>query len=291
MIILSWNCRGLGSLSAISNLRNIAQRHNPDLIFLSETLANARKMETVRVTLKFDSCLAVDVDGRSGGLAVLWRNNIKCRVLNYSQNFVNMMIEDDIRGQWRLTCYYGFPERGRRKLAWDMLRDLRDMSDNPWCIIGDFNDLLSQEDKRGIHLHLNWLCNGFRNAVEECNLTDISIEGYQFTWTKSRGTPHMIEERLDRAMATTQWLELFPNVRLLNLPASHSDHNPIILYTDPTERHCYRYSFKFENKWLLEEDIREVVEAGWGPNRGMEISDRLGGCAEELRKWSRRKRS
>ncbi|XP_058755376.1 uncharacterized protein LOC131628564 [Vicia villosa] len=151
--------------------------------------------------------------------------------------------------------------------------------------------MLSQEDKRGIHSHPNWMCNEFHNAVEEFNLTDISIEGYQFTWTKSIGTPHMIKERLDRAMAKTQWLELFLNTRLLNLMASHSDHNPIILHTDPTERHCYRYSFKFENKCLLEQDIQDVVEVGRGPNIGMEISDRLGGCAEELRRWSRRKRS
>lgn len=102
----------MSNLSAIHNLRNLAQKHRPDIIFLSETLANTRKMEAICVGLKCDSCLAIDVEGRSGGLTVLWRSKIKCNVLNYSRNFINLEIEDDVRGKWLLTCYYGFPERG-----------------------------------------------------------------------------------------------------------------------------------------------------------------------------------
>lgn len=74
-----------------------------------ETLAKARKMEQIRVALKYDACLMVDVKGRSGRLAVLWKNQIKCSVLNFSRNFVNLMVEDERNEQWRLTCYYGYP--------------------------------------------------------------------------------------------------------------------------------------------------------------------------------------
>jgi hypothetical protein len=66
-------------------------------------------MESIREALKYDACLAIDVEGRSGGLAVMWKNNINCRVINFSRNFVNMLIEDEEMGQWRLTCYYGYP--------------------------------------------------------------------------------------------------------------------------------------------------------------------------------------
>jgi exonuclease III len=165
MKILSWNCRGLSTPSAIPNLRNIAQGYHPDILFLSETLAKAQKMENIRVMLKFDACLSIDVEGRSGGLSVMWKANTKCRIMNYSRNFINIIVDDGERGEWRLTCYYGYPERSRRRQAWDLLRELRNMSELPWCIIGDFNDLLSQEDKQGLHPHPNWLCEGFRNAV------------------------------------------------------------------------------------------------------------------------------
>ncbi|KAK2438201.1 hypothetical protein QL285_023012 [Trifolium repens] len=94
MRILSWNCRGLSTSSAISNLRNIAQSQQPDILFLSETLSKAPVMERIRVSLKFHSCLSVDVEGRSGGLSVMWRDTIRCRVMNYSRNFINLIVKE-----------------------------------------------------------------------------------------------------------------------------------------------------------------------------------------------------
>lgn len=133
-------------------------------------------MEHVRVTLKYDACLSVDVEGRSGGLAFLWKNKIKCSVMNFSRNFMNLMVKDEIRGQWRLTCYYGYPEECKLEIYF------MKMSSVPWCIEGDFNDMSSQEDKQCIHPHPNWLCVGFQNVVGECDLTDIKLEGHPFTW-------------------------------------------------------------------------------------------------------------
>ncbi|MCI82952.1 endonuclease/exonuclease/phosphatase family protein, partial [Trifolium medium] len=45
----------------------------------------------------------------------------------------------------------------------------------------DFNDLLSSDDKRGGSERPSWLYNGFRNAVCDCSLLDMPLEGYQFT--------------------------------------------------------------------------------------------------------------
>lgn len=121
------------------------------------------------------------------------------------------------------------------------------MSALPWCIIGDFNDLLSQKDKQVIYPHPIWLCAGFQNVVGDCDLTDIILEGCPFTWIKSRGTPHVVEEILDRAMSNIGCLTLFPNVRLQNMLTSHSGHTSILLQCEAVQRRCYTYSFKFEN--------------------------------------------
>jgi hypothetical protein len=231
------------------------------------------------------------VEGRSGGLSVMWRDSIQCRVLNYSRNFINLIVKEKAEEEeWRLTCYYGYPERERRRQAWELLKELRDMSDLPWCVVGDFNDLLSQEDKRGTNPHPNWLCNGFRSAVSDCDLTDIQLEGYPYTWVKSRGRPHVIEERLDRAMANSKWLMCYPMVKLQNLIASHSDHSPILLQNSPTSSNRRGYSFRFENCWLKEEDIMDVVEKGWGRGRGADVINKTNRCADTLSRWGRRKR-
>ncbi|GAU45872.1 hypothetical protein TSUD_240840 [Trifolium subterraneum] len=290
MIVLSWNCRGLSVPSAIPNLRNIAQGHIPGILFLSETLSRSQKMESIRSMLKYDSCLSLDVEGRSGGLAVMWKNTVKCRVMNYSRNFINMIVEDSDKGDWRLTCYYGYPERSRRRMAWDLLKEIRDMSNLLWCVIGDFNYLLSQQDKKGLLPHPNRLCSGFRSAVNDCDLTEIHLEGYPFTWIKSGGTDHVIEERLDRAQVSSNWLSKFPNAKLINLPTSHSDHSPILLQCNPMIKQHYKKEFRFENSWLKDDDIEEVVNEGWKIGEGLEIVHRLTHCADELQRWGKRKK-
>jgi hypothetical protein len=91
---------------------------------------------------------------------------------------------------------------------------------------------------------------------------DIHLEGYPFTWTKSGGTDRMIEERLDRALASSDWLAIFPNAKLRNIFSSHSDHSPILLHCSPAVTRNFKHDFKFENSWLLEEDIGDVVHDG-----------------------------
>lgn len=74
-----------------------------------------------------------------------------------------------------------------------MLREFCDMPMLSWCIIGDFNNMLSQEEKQGIHPHPNWLYAGFRNVVVDCDLTDIRLKGHPFTCIKSRGILDVVE--------------------------------------------------------------------------------------------------
>ncbi|MCI28520.1 hemopexin, partial [Trifolium medium] len=128
------------------------------------------------------------------------------------------------------------------------------------------------------------------NAVSDCDLTDIHLDGYPFTWVKSRGTPHVIEERLDRAMASTDWLLMYPDVKLRNLISSHSDHSPILLQNSPMTSNGNTYSFRFENIWLKEDDIEEVVTDSWQDSRELEINNRMSQCGDRLQEWGRRKR-
>lgn len=207
--------------------------------------------------------MAVDRIGRGGGIAVLWRKSLNCQAINFSSNFINLEIHYQNKGNWRLTGFYGYPERHRRKDSWEMLRNLATLSNLPWCIIRDFDDLLSVEDKCGRVEHPPWLLSGFREAVIDCNLTDICLEGYPFTWSKGKGTDLAVEERLDRAMVTDSWFDLFPQARLFNLLASISDHSPILLNVEEVTRCKRPTTFKFENACLTEPSLIEVVRICW----------------------------
>ncbi|ONK81414.1 uncharacterized protein A4U43_C01F28980 [Asparagus officinalis] len=132
-------------------------------------------------------------------------------------------IEVSIAGypKWRLTGYYGNPDRNRRRESWDQLRLLATSSHLPWVCIGDFNDLLYQHEKMGLHKHPSWLLNGFKEAIDDYNLCDLGLVGHQFTWFKSKGTPNWVEERLDRAFASPSWTDIFPSAYVHNLGHFH----------------------------------------------------------------------
>jgi hypothetical protein len=57
-----------------------------------------------------------------------------------------------------------------------------------------------------------------------------------------------MEEKLDRALATKTWFNIFPNAILENLPAPASDHYPIMLLKEPaTSIRSDHSRFKFES--------------------------------------------
>lgn len=144
------------------------------------------------------------------------------------------------------------------------------------------------EDKQGRSERPSWMLRGFREAVLACGLTDLPLEGYPFTWVKSRRTDREVEERLDRDMATSAWLHAFPDARLLNLLAPKSYHSPIILHCKEICRGLPPRCFKFENAWLLEPDMGGVVKHGWDRERGADVIAKLGNTSDELSAWSRR---
>ena len=78
-----------------------------------------------------------------------------------------------------------------------MLRILKHKSNLPLCCVGDYNDMLSQADKRSRIPHSLPLIQGFREVVGECGLKEINMIGYPYTWERSRETLSCVEEKLD----------------------------------------------------------------------------------------------
>ncbi|KAL8127738.1 hypothetical protein AgCh_014603 [Apium graveolens] len=99
--------------------------------------------------------------------------------------------------------------KGEEKGYLELIRELSGASSLPWCIIGDFNEIMSLEEKRGGQSHLSALIDGFSEVIMECGLVDLGFLGDIFTWERSRGTERWIQERLDRALATKEWMDMF----------------------------------------------------------------------------------
>lgn len=70
----------------------------------------------------------------------------------------------------------------------------------PWLVGGDFNVILSEEEKMG-GLPFNTMDSWeFANCLSCCALVELKIVGNQFTWWNGRVEDDCIFERLDRVL-------------------------------------------------------------------------------------------
>ncbi|XP_074265127.1 uncharacterized protein LOC141587551 [Silene latifolia] len=155
--------------------------------------------------------------------------------------------------EWRVTGFYGWPTVADRHLSWELLKVLEKQSTLPWLCIGDFNEILYSTEMKG-GSRAQWQMNNFQAAVDECGLKDVGWEGYMFSFDNGQSGDANRQSRIDRAMSTEAWLDLFPYAKLINLDREWSDHAPIKLVFDRREAcHTVKRRFKFEQIWVGEE--------------------------------------
>ena len=144
------------------------------------------------------------------------------------------------------------------------MRLIKHHSELPWLCAGDFNEILFEFEKEGGAPKPQSQMDKFRETLEDCGLHDLGFQGDPFTWrNNSHCISTYIKERLDRAVATIEWCNHFPNYRVINGDPGHSDHRPIIIYVHE-ERDNFvtreeSRTFHFEARWLEEEKCDEVV--------------------------------
>ena len=90
----------------------------------------------------------MDCIGRAGGLALFWCEQINIEVRSYSSSHIDVKIMGDrVEDNWRFTGFYGQSLTHRRHESWTLLRQLYEQTNLPWICAGDFNEILSLDEK------------------------------------------------------------------------------------------------------------------------------------------------
>lgn len=88
-----------------------------------------------------------------------------------------------LKGSSTLRGFYGNHETQLKSASWELLYRINQDKANPWCVIGDFNEILHQDEKQGCRSHPRNQMTTFKNALEVNGLFDIGCKGSKFTWS------------------------------------------------------------------------------------------------------------
>jgi hypothetical protein len=120
------------------------KQKRPILVFLMENKIRKNKMEVIQCKLNYTSMFVVDCVGRSGGMALLWGDEVFVEVQNFSQRHINGLVKIfEFAESWQFKGFYGHPDTSKRYEAWVLLKFLAQQLSAPWVCIGDFNEVVA----------------------------------------------------------------------------------------------------------------------------------------------------
>lgn len=161
--------------------------------------------------------------------------------------------------KWLITVVYANTSYVRRQDLWDDLNRITESHDTPWAVLGDFNCILSDSERKGGASNpSNRGRDDFRRMLHDCNLIDSGFQGSPYTWRSGN-----LFQRLDRILINMQWRLRFPQAAVFHLPYFKSDHRAVLMQMErnngPNRR---RRSFRFVAAWLTHSDFPNLIKFG-----------------------------
>lgn len=148
-------------------------------------------------------------------------------------------------------------------------------------VIGDFNDILDDSEKERGNYRSVASMRDFSEFIVDNGLLDLGFVGYPFTW-RNRRDEEPIQQRLDRGLATSGWVSVYLEAKVLHEVLEGFDHTMLILDMDvmPFKR---RRRFIYDPRWNKEEChgiVKENWRHGFVGSHALQVVEKL--------KWVRR---
>ncbi|CAM8915205.1 unnamed protein product [Rhodiola kirilowii] len=285
MRLLSWNCRGVGGPRAVRSLGDVVRTHRPSILGLIETKKEDLDWEYLKRKLGFSYCFAVGSHGRSGGLALLWDEETEVTIISHSTAHIDVRVRKEY--DFFLTLFYGSPRCHERKDSWDLLRNLKKNSGEPWVVMGDFNEITFSWEMESKRERQPWQMRHFRRCLEDCELADLGFSGARFTYSNKRKGADEVKARLDRVVANVEWRSKFPKAAVKHVFANSSDHVPVVLYVDGWNMGKRGSVRRFEPMWLRHREFKDEVRDSWiNQPGGLQLKEKLSACMSHLSQWN-----
>jgi hypothetical protein len=160
---------------------------------------------------------------------------------------------------------------------WSLLKRIKPNANEPWMVIGDFNETMWQSEHFSSAKRSESQMARFRNMLSFCNLHDLGFRGRPWTYdNKQQGGRNM-----------------FKFATVTHIVTSRSDHAPLLLCLGEQRPQCKNNnSFRYEHMWERDASLSAEIEKCWtsSPNGAdlADVTNKLKSVQKGLKSWSRR---
>nr|XP_027065280.1 uncharacterized protein LOC113691366 [Coffea arabica] len=233
--------------------------------------------------------VVVEAMHKAGGMALFWKDELKILEVLMTSFTIEAHVEDmEANTDWWFIGIYASCDHQIRKEQWKVLANRKRLWGDRWMIAGDFNDLVSNDEKWGGIRREEKSFHDFRDFINGNYLLDIGFIGHPWTWCNNWEEEGEVKQRLDRGLCTYPWFQVFDKVNCRHIDSYASDHS-ILMFDTMMSSSRRKHRFFFDKRWLKREDIGEVIRIAWEQqvegSRMYQVATKIKNCRVALLKW------
>lgn len=218
--------------------------------------------------------------GPSGGLITLWDSKyFRLSSSQVSRHWISVcgtIISHKF--QCAIINLYNPCSVESRALVWQELVEFSANNPLPCLISGDFNEILNPHE-RGSQSFSPQGSLDFHDFIQKVGLIELKASNGLFTWFRGRS-----KSKLDRIFVQSEWLSIFPSLKLSLLKRGLSDHRPLLL--QPEDCNWGAKPFRFLNCWLSHPQCLKIIQSAWLKGSNLSIPEKLRVTKEDLKIWN-----
>lgn len=139
-----------------------------------------------------------------GGLCLLWNDYYDLQILEACPNFIHGPANERRSGSFfEISFIFCNPKFANRRALWPKLTRLKPSNDSPWCFLGDFNEMISTDEKDGFRSVEPVRMNVFRKFLNITGLMDLILHECKYTWLSNPREKWRLEKILIGCLLTS----------------------------------------------------------------------------------------
>ena len=208
-------------------MRHLVREKKPFICCIQETKLSVFDSAVCKY-LWGDECVDFSFQpalGASGGIVSMWDTNEVEVWSSISFNHVLAILGRFVKSGELFAVFnvYAPCDSSRQQDLWNNLSNrLVSLSDQNFCICGDFNAVRREEERRSVG---NNFCQvrsvNYNLFIEDNLLIDLPLRGRNFPWFRGDGRSM---SRIDRFLLSDRWCQTWPNCFQMAMPRGLSDH-------------------------------------------------------------------